>query len=74
MGWLADRARLVGETVVGVVLLAWLVVRSRFRLGGAYWAWRRETALGGESRGLLEMLGAVLGYGRWMARMRCFSR
>lgn len=63
------------RTIRGVVLLALMVARSRFRLGGAYWAWRRETAEGLDAPfGVRERLGAVLEYARWLDRMRAISR
>jgi hypothetical protein len=64
MGFLLD-------TIGGLYQLARLGVLSRFRFRGPYWAWRMHTAFG---RGLpasrLELVGAVLAYGRWMHRMR----
>lgn len=71
---LAGWFRAICETVVGLVLLLGLLVRSGFRLRGAYWTWRRQTALGDERRGAGETARAVLGYARWMARMRGVSR
>tara|TARA_Y100001933_G_C18768455_1_gene467113 strand:- start:281 stop:478 length:198 start_codon:yes stop_codon:yes gene_type:complete len=63
------------RTLRGLILLGLLVVRSRFRLRGAYWTWRRETAEGsGGSITRGERLGAVLEYARWLDRMHSIAR
>lgn len=64
MRWLID-------TIGGFYELARLGVITRFRFRGAYWRWRMETAFGqGMPESRVEMLRAVLEYGRWMRRMR----
>lgn len=63
------------RTVRGLALLFVMLCRSRFRLGGAYWAWRRETAEGdgvGLSRGA--RWHAVVEYARWLDRMNSVSK
>jgi hypothetical protein len=59
------------DTVVGLARILGLVLASGFRVRGAYWSWRRHTAFGAgpEPRGM-ERVRAVLGYARWVARMR----
>jgi len=55
----------------GIYELARLAVLSRFRFGGAYWQWRLHTAFGrGFPESRLELVRAVLAYGRWMYRSR----
>lgn len=64
MRWLID-------TIGGLYELARLGVITKFRFRGAYWRWRMETAFGqGKPESRMEMLHAVLEYGRWMRRMR----
>ncbi len=61
------------ETVGGLWELLLLAARSRFRLRGAYWRWRAETAFGSDCETrppLIRRLGAVLDYGRWVYRMK----
>lgn len=63
------------RTVRGLMLLGLMVARSRFRLRGAYWAWRRETAEGpGGVGSRRERLHAVLAYARWLDQMRAVSK
>lgn len=51
--------------------LARLGVLTRFRFRGPYWQWRMHTAFGrGYPPSRLELVRAVLAYGRWMRRMR----
>jgi hypothetical protein len=51
--------------------LARLAVLTRFRFRGPYWRWRTHTAFGrGYPRSRLELVRAVLAYGRWVRRMR----
>ena len=61
------------EILGGLWELLLLAVRSRFRLRGAYWRWRDETAFGGDPAArppLGQRLRAVLDYGRWVYRMK----
>ena len=61
------------ETLGGLWELLLLAARSRFRMGGAYWRWRRETAFGTDPARRpprRERLRAVLDYGRWVYRMK----
>lgn len=59
------------DFVGGLYELARLAAISRFRLRGAYWRWRVETAFGqGFPTSRWETLKAVLAYGRWAHRMR----
>lgn len=59
------------DTIGGLWQLFLLAARSRFRLTGRYWAWRRETAFGRSNpRSRRETLHAVLEYGRWIHRMK----
>jgi hypothetical protein len=50
--------------------LARLGVLTRFRLGGAYWRWRRSTALGSWNPGRAGLIRAAIEYGAWVWRMR----
>jgi hypothetical protein len=66
MRWLLD-------TLGGLFELARLGVRTRFRLSGPYWRWRRETAFGADPSRRppwRQQLHAILEYGRWVHRMR----
>lgn len=62
------------RTVWGLWWLLVILLRSRFRLGGAYWVWRRRTAVGDGRRPAREMVAGVLEYARWVARMRRIAR
>lgn len=62
------------RTILGFLWLAGLVIRSGFRLGGAYWTWRSATAMGEDRPGRGERLTALLHYARWLERMRSISR
>ena len=65
--------RSIAETIGGLWELAWLAARTRFRLRGPYWLWRRETAFGDDPSEPLsrwERLRATLAYGRWVYRMK----
>jgi hypothetical protein len=58
------------EGLLGLVALG---VATRFRLGGAYWKWRRETAFGNDPSKwppAAERRRAMLEYARWAWRMR----
>jgi hypothetical protein len=59
------------DTLGGLYELARLAVLSRFRFRGPYWSWRMHTAFGrGVPASRMEVVRAVLAYGRWMRRMR----
>jgi hypothetical protein len=61
------------ELTCGVWELARLLAASRFRLGGAYWRWRRETAFGSDPARrppLRERVRQIVAYGVWVHRMR----
>jgi len=62
------------RTVAGLWFLLVILLRSRFRLGGPYWVWRRRTAVGHERRPTRETVAGVLEYARWVARMRRIAR
>ena len=62
------------RTLLGCCRLAGLLLRSRLRLRGRYWTWRRETAMGDSDLGRGEKFRAVLEYARWLDRMRRISR
>jgi hypothetical protein len=63
--------RLILDNIFALYELARLAVISRFRFGGPYWKWRLHTAFGrGYPESRLELLRAVLAYGRWMHRIR----
>jgi hypothetical protein len=67
----AGRMRTVFDNVWALYELARLAALSRFRFRGAYWRWRLHTAFGcGYPRSRVELLRALLAYGRWMHRMR----
>jgi hypothetical protein len=63
------------RTIRGLFHLVVMMARTRFRMRGAYWAWRRETAEG-RSAGIAgaDRLHAVLDYARWIDRMRSIAR
>jgi len=55
----------------GLYELARLAIITRFRFRGDYWSWRLHTAFGrGYPASRLELVRAVLAYGRWVFRMR----
>jgi hypothetical protein len=59
------------ENIGAVYELARLGILTRFRFRGPYWRWRTHTAFGrGYPGSRLELVRAVLAYGRWMRRMR----
>ena len=63
--------RAVLETIGGLYELARLAAITRLRFRGPYWQWRLHTAFGrGYPASRLEVVRAVLAYGRWMHRMR----
>jgi hypothetical protein len=57
----------------GLWELFMLAARSGFRLRGAYWQWRYETAFGSDPArrpSRAQRLRAILAYGRWVYRMK----
>lgn len=63
----------IAEIAGGVWELLLLAARSRFRMRGAYWRWRAETAFGTDPAArppLRRRLRAVLDYGVWVHRMK----
>ena len=63
----------VVDTLGGLWEIGVLAVRSRFRLRGPYWRWRHETAFGTRAAARptrWRRVVAVLGYGRWVYRMK----
>ncbi|MHC4991068.1 MAG: hypothetical protein ACYTGC_08815 [Planctomycetota bacterium] len=61
------------ETIGGLWELLLLAGRSRFRLRGPYWSWRRETAFGSDPARCpprRDRVRQVLDYGRWVYRMK----
>ncbi len=60
-------------TLRGIYELARLAVLSGFRMKGAYWTWRKHTALGPGGLDAVSPAAqrhAALEYGRWIARMK----
>lgn len=57
--------------VLALLSLGWA---TRFRLRGAYWSWRMETAFGRGRPTRRAMIAATLDYGDWARRMRRLSR
>ena len=58
------------QALTGLLQLGW---STRFRLGGAYWKWRKETAFGSDTSKWptsAERRHAMLEYARWSQRMR----
>jgi hypothetical protein len=58
------------DTLGGIYELIRLAFMSRFRFRGPYWTWRLHTAFGRGFPGRIELLHAVLAYGRWVYRQR----
>ena len=61
------------ELVGGLRELILLGVRSRFRMRGAYWRWRAETAFGSDPATrprFGQRVRMVLDYGAWVYRMK----
>jgi len=59
------------DTACGLYELARLFVISRGRMRGAYWSWRRSTAMGdGSTLSPAQRKSAILEYARWIRRMR----
>lgn len=63
----------VVHLAVGAWTLAGMLVRTRGRLGSAYWSWRRSTAMGSGERPS-GRFGAGVGYVRWIGAMRMLGR
>lgn len=53
---------------LGLFALLRLAAQTRFRLKGAYWTWRQDTAFGNGQPA--SKLVSVLDYGAWVHRMR----
>jgi hypothetical protein len=50
---------------------------TRFRVRGAYWSWRKDTAFGNDPAkwpSAAERRHAMLDYARWAWRMRRYTR
>jgi hypothetical protein len=62
--------RTLAEYLAGLYHLARLAALSRFRFSGPYWTWRLHTAFGRGYPSRLELLRALLDYGRWMHVIR----
>jgi hypothetical protein len=65
--------RWLRETIGGAWELLRLGALTRFRLTGAYWRWRNETAFGADPARRpprRQRLRAILDYARWVHRMR----
>jgi hypothetical protein len=65
------------DTCRALLALARLGVQTRFRMRGAYWRWRTETAFGTDPsrmppRG--ERIRSIIEYGAWVHRMRSMMR
>ena len=63
----------IWKTVDALWQLARLAVLSNFKLRGAYWKWRAETAFGTNAKRMpsrAARLRAVLQYGAWVGQMR----
>jgi len=61
------------DTLGGLWQLALLAGKTRFRLTGAYWRWRMETAFGSDHRRWpprRQRIQAILDYARWLHRMK----
>jgi len=64
-------ARHAIDTVGAIYELARLGIITRFRFRGPYWEWRLHTAFGrGYPESRVQLVRAVLEYGRWVRRMR----
>lgn len=64
-------------TLRGLCCLLSMAASTRWRLRGAYWSWRRETAFGSDPArwpSRRERVRAILDYARWAARMRSLAR
>lgn len=67
----AKGMRLILDNIFAVYELVRLAAISRCRFRGPYWRWRLHTAFGrGYPASRLELVRALLAYGRWMHRMR----
>lgn len=65
------------RTLTAIYALFLLAIRSRFRLRGAYWRWREETAFGTDPTRhppFRERMRMILEYGHWVHQMRKFMR
>ena len=69
----APRISLSNAMIQSLLGLLSLGFATRFRVGGAYWKWRKETAFGvDESKwpSAADRRHAMLDYARWAWRMR----
>jgi hypothetical protein len=58
------------QALIGLFRLG---LSTRFRMGGSYWKWRKETAFGNDPSKwppAAERRHAMLEYARWSQRMR----
>ncbi len=62
--------RVLWDALIGFLRLA---IATRFRLRGAYWTWRSETAFGSDPTkqpGRMSMMRMAIEYAAWTTRMR----
>ena len=65
------------DTCRALLALARLGVQTRFRMRGAYWRWRMETAFGTDASRMPpfgERMRSIIEYGAWVHRMRSMMR
>jgi len=62
------------KMIFGLWALLRLGWKSRFRMRGKYWNWRKETAFGDFLVKNGEKRRAMLEYGQWVAEMRKVAR
>jgi len=70
-------ARTFVGTIAGLLALLSIAASTGFRLRGAYWTWRRETAFGSDPTRwppVRERRRMILEYARWVASMRRMAR
>ena len=63
--------------VRAMIALVRLGIATRFRLGGAYWSWRRESAFGRDAASwpsAAHRRAAMIEYAEWVAQMRSLIR
>jgi hypothetical protein len=67
----------MAETIGGLWELFRLGVKTRFHFRGPYWQWRLETAFGTDRSKwppLRRRVHAAIDYGKWIHRMRRYTR
>lgn len=67
----------LADTCRALLALARLGVQTRFRMRGAYWRWRMETAFGNDPARMpprSERIRSIIEYGAWVHRMRAMMR